>query len=214
MSKVLKFLLPCKGRFFSFILFFLFLSQSYAVNVTLEWDANTQPDLDYYVVYWDTVPLVDSVEPFKSYDIDKSQNSYIVTGLDEDTIYYFAVKAYDDQGRPSDYSNEAIYPLGQPPPPPPYDANFTADPTSGTEPLTVQFTDESTGSITSWSWDFGDGGTSTEQNASHIYYSPGVFTVSLTVTGPGGSDIEEIIDYINVTEGGAIELPIADFTAR
>jgi PKD repeat protein len=73
--------------------------------------------------------------------------------------------------------------------------------------LTVQFTDESTGNITSWSWDFGDAGTSTEQNPSHIYNSTGYFTVKLTVTGPGGSDIEEKIDYIEVTEGGPVEPP-------
>ena len=44
-------------------------------------------------------------------------------------------------------------------------ASFTASPTSGTAPLNVQFTDTSTGAPTSWAWTFGDGGTSTSQNA-------------------------------------------------
>ncbi len=79
-------------------------------------------------------------------------------------------------------------------------AAFTADVTSGIKPLTVCFTDQSTGSITSWSWDFGDGGTSTQQNPSHTYSDAGDFTVSLTVTGPGGSDTEVKQDYIHVTE--------------
>lgn len=48
-------------------------------------------------------------------------------------------------------------------------AGFSAQPTAGEAPLTVQFTDESTGDINSWSWDFGDSSTSTEQNPSHNY---------------------------------------------
>jgi hypothetical protein len=55
--------------------------------------------------------------------------------------------------------------------------------------LVVDFTNSSTGD-TDWLWDFGDGGTSTAQNPSHTYVAtdPTVFTVTLTVTGPGGSD--------------------------
>ncbi len=83
-------------------------------------------------------------------------------------------------------------------------AHFSATPTSGAAPLTVNFTDQSTGQITSWSWDFGDGSTSTEQNPSHTYTDGGNYTVSLTVTGPGGSDTETIADYINVIEGKAM----------
>jgi len=75
-------------------------------------------------------------------------------------------------------------------PPPAPVAEFSGSPTSGTEPLTVSFTDLSTGSITSWSWTFGDGGTVTTENPSHQYTSAGTYTVSLTVTGPGGSDGE------------------------
>jgi PKD repeat protein len=80
-------------------------------------------------------------------------------------------------------------------------ADFSADPTTGTAPLAVNFTDLSTGSITDWAWDFGDGGTSTEQNPTHTYNTPDTYTVSLTVTDPGGSDTETKIDYITVSEG-------------
>ncbi|NIQ09984.1 MAG: PKD domain-containing protein, partial [Gammaproteobacteria bacterium] len=51
-----------------------------------------------------------------------------------------------------------IAPINDQPP----TADFAASPTSGTAPLTVNFTDLSSGSPTSWSWDFGDGGTSAE----------------------------------------------------
>ena len=84
-------------------------------------------------------------------------------------------------------------------PPPPPVAQFSGSPTSGTVPLTVNFTDLSTGSITSWRWTFGDGGTSIAQNPSHQYTSTGIYTVSLTVTGPGGSDGETKNNYITVS---------------
>jgi PKD repeat protein len=81
-------------------------------------------------------------------------------------------------------------------------ADFTADLTSGPVSLTVNFTDQSTGDITSWSWDFGDEATSTEQNPSHTYTDPGTYTVSLTVTGPAGSDTNTKADYIKVRSIG------------
>ena len=67
-------------------------------------------------------------------------------------------------------------------------AAFTASPVSGTLPLSVQFTDTSTNSPVSWIWDFGDGGTSTEENPSHIYSNPGTYTVSLTATNTVGEN--------------------------
>lgn len=74
-------------------------------------------------------------------------------------------------------------------------ADFSAVPTSGSADLFVQFTDTSTGGPTSWLWDFGDGSTSTLQNPSHTYVTAGIYTVSLTVDGPG---IEIKTDYITV----------------
>lgn len=77
--------------------------------------------------------------------------------------------------------------------------NFTATPTSGVEPLTVQFTDTSMNfaNITSWSWQFGDGANSTEQNPEHTYIE-GNYTVSLTVVGDGEELTETKVDYITV----------------
>ena len=85
----------------------------------------------------------------------------------------------------------------------PTTAAFTADVFSGTAPLTVQFTDQSTELVTDWSWDFGDGGTSTQQNPLHTYTDADEFTVSLTVTGPGGSNAEVKQNYIHVNENRA-----------
>lgn len=58
----------------------------------------------------------------------------------------------------------------------------------GPAPLEVFFDNVSSGVITSWYWDFGDGGTSDVQSPTHTYEQPGRYTASLTVTGPGGTD--------------------------
>ncbi len=77
-------------------------------------------------------------------------------------------------------------------------ANFGSDISSGVLPLTVSFSDSSQGDITTWAWDFGDGSTSTEKNPSHTYENAGSYTVSLTVSGLGGSDTITKENYITV----------------
>src|SRR6266700_546643 len=97
------------------------------------------------------------------------------------------------------------------PPPPTLTANFTANPTSGQGPLLVQFTDQSTGTITAWNWDFGDGSAhSSVQNPSHTYNSVGDFTATLTITGSGGATSSKST-VIHVT---APPPPSANFTAN
>ncbi|GAA1264483.1 hypothetical protein GCM10009589_16480 [Arthrobacter pascens] len=66
-------------------------------------------------------------------------------------------------------------------------ASFSANPTSGTAPLTVAFTDASTGDPTSWAWEFGDGETATAQNPSHTYTAAGTYTATLTAANEAGS---------------------------
>ncbi|MEZ4511563.1 MAG: PKD domain-containing protein [Chloroflexota bacterium] len=87
-----------------------------------------------------------------------------------------------------------------PPAPNPPVAAFRADVTSGDAPLTVNFTDESSNSPTSWAWEFGDGSTSTSQNPSHIYTTAGTYTVVLTAANSDGSDGETKTNYITVTD--------------
>ncbi len=82
-------------------------------------------------------------------------------------------------------------------------AGFTSDVTNGTAPLTVNFTDQSTGTPTSWLWDFGDNDTSSVQNPSHTYTAAGTYTVNLTVTGAGGSTSAVKTGLITVTSPGA-----------
>lgn len=80
------------------------------------------------------------------------------------------------------------------------DANFVANVTSGSAPLTVSFTDTSTNTPTVWAWDFtNDGNTdSTLQNASHTYNSAGTYSVKLTASNAAGSNVELKSNYITV----------------
>lgn len=77
-------------------------------------------------------------------------------------------------------------------------ADFTSNRRTGRTRLTVRFTDLSTGTVSGWLWDFGDGATSTSQSPSHTYTIPGAFTVTLEVTGPNGSDTATKTNYIKV----------------
>ncbi len=54
------------------------------------------------------------------------------------------------------------------------------------------------GAIASHAWDFGDGATSSAQHPSHVYREGGLYTVTLTVTGPTGTDQETKTNYLRV----------------
>ncbi|MGP7990781.1 PKD domain-containing protein [Methanoregula sp.] len=79
----------------------------------------------------------------------------------------------------------------------PPNSAFTATPTSGPAPLTVQFTDTSPWTPTGWYWTFGDGTTSTIKNPSHSYTISGVYTA--TLTHPGNNDLCNWANPVNTT---------------
>jgi len=88
-------------------------------------------------------------------------------------------------------------------------ANFTTTPTSGKAPLIVAFTDTSDASPSRWSWDFGDGTNSTEQNPAHTYSAAGTYNVSLVAWNKLGSDTMEKPRLVTVRNPAA---PVANFT--
>ena len=105
----------------------------------------------------------------------------------------------------------------------PIDADFVGTPTTGTAPLTVQFTDKSTGNPTMWSWDFGDSdspipmetcsgsGCTNVANPSHTFTLPGVYTVKLTASNQCGSSDTAVREaYVVVSPACEID---ADFVA-
>lgn len=89
-------------------------------------------------------------------------------------------------------------------------AHFVANQTMINIGDTVIFADSSANSPTSWTWDFGDGGSSSVQSPEYIYSSPGTFSVSLVVSNDAGSDSKTITDFITVSSGS---IPTADFMA-
>jgi len=128
--------------------------------------------------------------------------TFAITGLADATKYFCVAVAYDTEKVESPYSNELSFTtatsIGSPTPvpapapdpstPSPV-AAFTESPTSGTAPLTVAFSNATTGMVTSWSWEFGDGATSTLQNPTHVFQTPATYTVALTAVGPGGTSV-------------------------
>lgn len=92
----------------------------------------------------------------------------------------------------------------------PVNANFSATPLLGQVPLQVTFTDLTTGAADAWAWDFDNDGIvdSTARNPVHTYSSPGIYSVALTASGPGGTDTELKTSLIAV--GGPV---VANFTA-
>jgi len=107
-----------------------------------------------------------------------------------DGLYAAATKAIVTSSKTT--NNDLLYSppggFGAPPPPPPNEAP-TAQFTSSCNDLACSFTDgssDSDGTVTSWSWTLGDGGTSIAQNPAHTYSAAGTYTVTLTVTDDGG----------------------------
>ncbi len=93
----------------------------------------------------------------------------------------------------------------------PPEAGFSADHTTGCAPLTVQFSDQSSPSVTAWTWTF-EGGTpfiSNDQNPVVTYDTPGEYKVTLVVTNPIGMGELEIDDYIQVLAN-----PVAGFDSE
>jgi len=79
------------------------------------------------------------------------------------------------------------------------EAVFVASPREGPLPLTVRFTDQSTGIPGTWAWTFGDGAGSTEQNPQHAYTAEGTYTVTLVVENELGASTRIVQDFISVT---------------
>ncbi|AKB81516.1 Cell surface protein [Methanosarcina barkeri 3] len=112
-----------------------------------------------------------------------------------DGVYTVTLKVTNSKGSNSTQKINYITVSTKPPL-----SNFYSNITSGNIPLTVQFTDTSTGSPASWNWNFGDGTNSTEQNPIHTYFSAGTYNVTLVVSNING--ITSKTATINACENG------------
>ena len=173
-----------------FLLLILISARVFAGGATLAWDPVNHPSLVGYMVYYG--PAAGNYT--SSIDVGNT-TSYAGFNLVEGATYHFAATAYDAAHTRSGFSNDvsATIPYSAPV------AQFSASTTSGTAPLALNFTSASTGTITTYAWTFGDRTTSSAQNPSHVYSSAGAYTVSLTVTGPAGSNTKTASNYITVT---------------
>lgn len=125
--------------------------------------------------------------------------------IPDGVTYYFAVKAYDSaSGRESGYSNEVNNPI----------AKFGVSKTTVATGESLQLTNNSTGTVTGWLWNFGDGTTSTLQNPNppKSYATAGTYNVNLVVTGLGGSTHTSTSQSITVNVP-TTTTPVASFTA-
>lgn len=194
------------GRFLFLIIFLIFSPLAFSGNLQLAWDASTSANTGGYKIYYG----VSSGNYTSSVDAG-NVTAYQITGLQNGTKYFFAVKSYDNtKTAESTFSNEinAIVPT-----PITVTADFTASATSGDPGMVVSFTPVTTGTISQWSWNFGDGATSTAQNPTHTYNLAGSYTVSLTVTGADGTASKSVPNFITVAAAAALP-PVADFTVN
>ena len=90
----------------------------------------------------------------------------------------------------------------------PPEADFSYEPRLFCDSNIYSFYDQSTGIISNWNWNFGDGTTSIEQSPQHTYYNRGIYNVTLIVTGPGGADTTSKDIYVDF-----LPYPTSDFTA-
>lgn len=135
--------------------------------------------------------------------VQNPSHSYQVKG-----IYTVALTARNENGKDTE-TKKGYVNVGMPP-----KADFRPVATPYAQyavPKTVQFVDQSTNMPTSWSWDFGDGATSTEQMPTHVYMKEGTYTVTLTVKNNFGSDTVIKKDLITVGGGAAVDF-VADKT--
>lgn len=125
--------------------------------------------------------------------VSLNQLGSLVLDLDGDRMQ---AKFLDNTGLVRDYFT-LVKNTGSPP-----EARFSASPVVGAAPLTVSFTDLSTTNAASWAWDFDENGTadSTIPSPSHVYSSPGVYTVRLDVANDSGvgSEIEPALVCVSL----------------
>ncbi len=183
-------------------------SNSLAGSVNLAWEASTSSDIGGYRIYYGQ-----NSNNYPS-TIDAGQTtSYTVTGLQDGSDYFFAVKTYDStKTTESVYSNEVSITV---PVPVPLTTDFTASKTSGPAPVVVDFTPVTTGTVTSYNWVFPGSYTptvsiSTPGVVRATYPNAGTYSVGLTATGTSGSSVTKTkSNLITVTSAPPItsELP-------
>lgn len=171
-----------------------------ATSVMWIWSDPGDADLDHIEVYFNGTYQT---------NVAAGGEAWAKAGLTPANPHTIAVRPVDATGNTGNWTNHTAWTAPVPPAPPV--AGFVGVPTSGSSPLTVAFTDTSTGTPTGWAWDFnGDGvNDSALQNPTHAY-GAGLYTVRLTVWNAGGSSTHTKAGYISV---GLVYTPTPTATA-
>lgn len=192
--------LACKGLVTGALL--LGSAAAAADSVTLAWQNSAGDEVAGYTLYVGE----QSGRYTRTIDTGRSE-SFTVDGLQAGKTYFFNLKAYtSDRLLTSAFAGELSRTLAPPPAP---EAAFSTSVSSGVAPLTVVFTDTSTGQIATRSWELGNGVRSTGTTAM-TSYGPGRYTVTLRVDGPGGSDTLRRSALISVAAPPPSEPPAAE----
>lgn len=191
-------------------------------SVTLNWtatgdDGNSGIATQYAIRYYDAPITVQNwglsnvVDYSSTPQLAGTPESVTVVGLSPGTLYYFAIRAADEVGNWSPLSNViSVTTLSNRP-----IASFDGSSTNGCAPLAVAFNDLSTGGVTSWQWDFGDGNSSAVQNPNHVYQYAGLFTVTLVASNSDGADTAIGLNFVTVDPACTVKsFALSDRTVR
>ena len=189
--------------FLSYSLFLLCIfsyRSAFAKDYSFSWTANPEPVSGYKLYYKKGGT---AGPPFNGTDANEGPSpitvgkvtSYTITGLQPNTTYYFALTAYNAYGESGYSAVITVYSTDQP------SAVIDTDKQTGEAPLSVNFdATSSTGTINSYSWNFGDGQSATGSTASHTYTSSGTYTATLAVQGANSStDQASVTITVNAT---------------
>lgn len=183
----------------------------YSLDITFNETCEVWPDEDIILDFINDLSDPDVVDAYSNFYNDLFGNmqwegttvsSRALVDSDYLTTIPIAFVATSYEGTESLHVNWEVIVSEEPPIPPESPvASFTVSASTGTAPMTVTFTDTSSGAPTAWEWNFdGDGVVdSTEQHPTVTYSHPGVYTVSLRVTNAGGTDYIAKQSYIVVT---------------
>jgi len=165
--------------FFLLLIFFLFaVFNASAADVTVAWDANSESDLDGYILFYGTA----SGNYPNSVDVGNTTQRTL-TGLNEGTTYYFAARAYDTSSNESDLSDELVYTLPAPNNSAPNTPVIPTGPSSGYVQTSYSFDTSGTdpdGDLLTYRFDWGDGNISDWGGASgrtHTFVPVGTYCV-------------------------------------
>lgn len=167
----------------------------YSSPVLFRWAPATEASFYEVVIRCGGQTVIDQEVQGTSVTLDLPQGQTCVLYLQAftDTMWTgetWTVYGYANPGdplEPTDYDPGFYFGVAGTATSPP-NADFWWNTNSPTAGESVAFTDSSSGSPTSWNWDFGDGGTSTSRNPDHTYSAANTYTVILTASNSGGSD--------------------------